>query len=54
MKQVSSNFSINELVFSFMSKAHNDWILEHKEELENNSMKKPEKFVPIELLQKKK
>ena len=53
MKQVSSNFSINELVFSFMSKAHNDWILEHKEELENNSMKKPEKFVPIELLTEK-
>lgn len=50
MKQVSQNFRINELVVNFMSKAHNDWIVEHKHELQNNNMKNPEKFVPIELL----
>lgn len=53
MKQVSNNFYINELVVSFMSKAHNDWILAHIEELENNQMKNPEKFVPLELLTNK-
>lgn len=50
MKQVSSNFYVDELVVNVMSKAHNDWILAHRAELENNDMKEPEKFVPFELL----
>ena len=53
MKQVSKEYLIDELVVYFLSKAHNDWILEHKENLEKNDLKNPEKFAPFELVDDK-
>lgn len=50
MKKVSKEYFINQLVVCFMSRAHNDWILENKCELVKDNIKHAEKFVPLELL----
>lgn len=47
IKQVSEDYFSDELVVYLLDRAHNDWILAHKEELEKMEIRNPEKFAPF-------
>ena len=50
IKNNINNYHIPELIIYFLSEAHNDWILAHKDELLKQPIKDAEKYVPLELL----
>lgn len=49
-KQASQDYYCDELVVHLLNKAHNDWILAHKEELEKSELRNLEKFAPFPLI----
>lgn len=52
MKKVSKEYHVPELIINFLSGAHTDWMIEHKDDLTDANLKNAGKFVPLELLAK--